>query len=167
MNILIVFATKHGCTKKCVSILSEKLDGKVDLFNLKETKRLNLDQYDKIVIGGSIYAGRIQKEVSKFCSENLNKLIEKKLGLFICCMNESSKEAQLNTSFPQELLSKAVAKEGFGGEFNFDDMNFMEKTIIKMISKSDKNLPKVDGKENISKLSVESINTFAEIINKA
>lgn len=166
MSNLIIYATKHGCTKKCAEILSEKLEGKADLLNLKETKGCNLDQYEKIIIGGSIYAGRIQKEVSKFCIENLNKLKEKKLGLFICCMNENSKEAQINTSFPEELLNIAVSKESFGGEFNFDHMNFMEKTIIKMISKSDENLPKIDVKENISKLSKENINKFAEKMNK-
>lgn len=167
MSSLIIYATKHGCTKKCAAILSEKLDGKADLLNLKETKEANLDQYEKIIIGGSIYAGRIQKEVSKFCIENLNKLKDKKLGFFICCMNENSKEAQINASFPEELLNIAAAKESFGGEFNFDHMNFMEKTIIKMISKGDENLPKIDVKENISKLSGESINKFAEKMNKA
>ncbi|KOA20430.1 protoporphyrinogen IX dehydrogenase [Clostridium homopropionicum DSM 5847] len=167
MRNLILYATKHGCTKKCAAILSQKLDGEVDLFDLKEIKGVNYDQYDKVIIGGSIYAGRIQKEVSRFCIENIDKLKEKKLGLFICCMNESIKETQINTSFPEELLNSAVVKDSFGGEFNFDHMNFMEKTIVKMISKSDPNLPKVDGKENISKLSEDSINKFAEKINKA
>jgi hypothetical protein len=39
--------------------------------------------FDKVVNGDSIYISKIQKEVTEFCSSNLNALKEKKVGLFI------------------------------------------------------------------------------------
>jgi menaquinone-dependent protoporphyrinogen oxidase len=169
MSTLIIYATKHGCVKSCAEKLSQGLTGKVDIINIKERGISNLDVYDKVVIGGSIYAGRIQKEISDFCSTNLSVLKEKKTGLFICCMVKNNEEAQINGSFPEELLTSAVVKESFGGEFKFKDMNFAEKVITKMVSKA---LSKKDGsmaisdmKQDMSTISEDKINKFATIIN--
>ncbi|GAA0181489.1 flavodoxin domain-containing protein [Clostridium sediminicola] len=166
MKTLIVFSTKYGTTEKCAKILKEKLNGDIDLCNLKKTDEVEIFNYDKVIIGGSIYVGQIQKEVKKFCSENLNKLKKKRVGLFICCMNEKSGQEQLNNSFPKELLISAVAKETFGGEFRFSKMNFFEKFIIKTISKKDENMPPIDTKKDISKIVEENINKFVQYIEK-
>lgn len=63
-------------------------------------------------------------------------LENKSIGLFICGMQGSDvMEAELNSNFPQGLLKIAVAKECLGGEFVFEKMNFMEKIIVKKVSK--------------------------------
>lgn len=159
MKTLVAYGTKHGCTEKCATILSEKLEGKVDLYNLKETKDVELSEYDKVVIGGSIYMGKIQKEVVEFCSKNLNTLKNKKIGLFICCMRDGDlAETEINDSFPQELLACASAKGYFGGEFIFKKMNFLERLIVKKVSNIDK---------DTSNVLEENINRFAEMMNNA
>jgi menaquinone-dependent protoporphyrinogen IX oxidase len=40
---------------------SEKLTDKADIVNLNESAAVDLSQYEKVIIGGSIYADRIQK----------------------------------------------------------------------------------------------------------
>lgn len=165
MSILIAYATNHGCAEKCAEILNGKLSEKADLCNLKKGNAPDLSKYDKVIIGGSIYAGKIQKAVKEYCANNLNELKGKKLGFFICCMSvEEPAKAQLNSSFPSELLSIAAAKEVFGGGFTFSDMNFFEKFIIKMVAKSQKRTP-VDTKKDISHLFDENINKFAQAMN--
>lgn len=171
MNTLIIYATKHGTTGACAKKLSEKLKGKVDLHNLRIGSIPDLAKYDKVIIGGSIYAGRIQKEVSEFSQKNLNELKGKKIGLFICCMIEKSAEMQLNASFPKELLDSAVAKESFGGELKFSDMSFGEKVITKMVakmlSKSGDSSGEIDMKKDKSMICEESITRFAQLMNNA
>lgn len=136
MKTLIAYGTKYGFTKKCVDLLKNKLNGDIEIINLKDTKRINLDQFDTVVVGGSIYMGQIRKEVSDFCNDNLNSLQNKKLGLFVCGMREGEEaKEQINTVFPQELISKAIVTSAFGGEFVFKKMNFMEKMVVKKIVK--------------------------------
>ncbi|MDF2474260.1 MAG: flavodoxin [Lachnospiraceae bacterium] len=157
MNTLIVYASKYGCTKKCAELLSKELQGKSDLVNLKSSDNIHISEYDRIIIGGSIYAGRIQKEVKEFCCENLERLKEKQIGLFICCMQEGKEiETELVQNFDSELVKIAIAKDGFGGEFNLDKMNFLEKFIVKKISKVTTN------KSNIL---TENIHHFAQAMN--
>ncbi len=157
MDILIAYGSKHGCTEKCVNLLKEKLDKKVDLINVKDASGIDLSKYEKVIIGGPIYMGKIQKEVSKFSYNNLEILKEKKIGLFICGMqSEEILEKQLNENFPRELLATAKSKEYFGGEFIFDKLRFIEKEVVKKVVKVNSDKSSIL-RENISK--------FAEKMN--
>ncbi len=157
MNTLIVYASKYGCTEKCVELLSKELIGKVDMINLKKVRDIDISKYEKIIIGGSIYIGKIQKEVIEFCSKNLDKLKEKRIGLFICGMQEGETiNTEISQNFNPELINIADAKEHFGGEFIFDKMNCLEKFIVKKVSKITSN------KSNILE---NNIHKFAQVMN--
>jgi menaquinone-dependent protoporphyrinogen oxidase len=157
MNTLIVYASKHGCTEKCAKLVSKELNDKVDIINLKNVMDIDISKYEKVIIGGSIYIGKIQKEVTEFCSKNLDKLKEKRIGLFICGMQEGDRiNTELNQNFTSELTKIAKAKEYLGGEFILDKMNFMEKMIVKKVSKVTSN------KSNILE---DNIHKFAQAMN--
>lgn len=150
MKTLVVYGTKYGCTEKCATMLSEKLTGTVDLRNLKTAGNVDPSQYDRVIIGGSIYMGQIQKEVREFCTKNLAVLQGKKVGLFICSMREGElAENELKTVFPQELVASAVAQGYFGGAFIFKKMNFLEKMIVKKVANVDKDTYNIN-EENIA-----------------
>jgi menaquinone-dependent protoporphyrinogen oxidase len=156
MKTGIFYATTHGCTEKCALKLQAGLSGEIKIFNIKKNPKLQIDTYDTILIGGSIHAGRIQKSIQKFCEKHLNVLLKKKIGLFVCCMEKGEKaEEQLKNSFPPELLDHAKAKGCFGGAFDFDKMNFIEKAIIKKVANID---------HSISSISEESIQKFIKDI---
>lgn len=152
MSTLIAYATKYGFTKTCAEMLAKKIDGEADICDLSKSHP-DPAQYDKVIIGGSIYAGRIRKPVTRFCTENLHTLKNKKLGLFICGMAEGDNaRRQLESSFPKELLSAAVARESFGGGYDLHQMNFLESFIMRKISGSD---------ENRSRILEENMTSFA------
>jgi len=159
MSTLIVYATKYGCTEKAVKRLADYLGEGTQLLKVdsKDNKVLELEEYDTVVVGGSIYAGNIQQEVKKFCSENINTLLQKKLGLFICCgMSEKAGE-QLENSFDKKLLEHAISRGYFGYEFNFDRMNFVSRFMVKKLAKV---------KENKSEIKDENIKEFAEKLQR-
>ena len=157
MNTLIVYSSKYGCTEKCAKLLSKELKDEVDLINLKETKEIDISKYGKVIIGGSIYIGKIQKEVTEFSTKYLDKLKGKRIGLFICGMQENDViQSEIEQNFPPELIKIAVAKECFGGEFILDKMSFMDKMIVKKVSKVTSN------KSNILE---DNIHKFAQAIN--
>lgn len=166
MKTLIVYATKHGGTKECVRLLANKLIGSIEQCNLKCESIPDLQQYDQLIIGGSIYVGKIQKEVSEFCNNNIESLKDKKNGFFICGMQEGDiAKTQLKDAFPDVLLKNAIVIESFGGKFDFKDMNFFERFIVKMVTKNDKSLPAKDTAGVISMISENNIQKFATAMN--
>jgi len=112
LTTLIVRATKHGCTKKCANEPKNRLAGQTELVNLKKSVKIDLNDYVAIIIGGSIHAGQIQKRVKRFCSNRFDLLNQKRIGLFVCCMEEGEKATnQFNEAFPKELMNHASATE--------------------------------------------------------
>jgi len=157
MATLIIYSTKHGCTEKCALSLAGKLLDEVKLHNLKDTPQPDLTPYDTVVIGGSIYVGKIQKELQHYCRENLPELLKKRLGLFICCMYEGEvAQKQLLEAFPPEMVEQAVVMAAFGGEFVLEKMGLLEKMIVKKVAKVE---------HSVSKLSGERIEHFAAAMN--
>ena len=145
MKTLIAFCTTHGCTEKTANELKNFLGNNTTLCNLKKDQVPDLDIFDRIIIGGSIHAGKIQKTVKLFCDRNIEILKQKELGLFICCM-ESGENAQkqLVNAFPAELHDAAKASTYFGGEFNFGKMNFFEKLMVKKIAHVEESISMID-----------------------
>src|SRR4051812_28007724 len=102
---LIVYCSSHGTTEKAVRFLRECLEGEVLAVELKREKvKFDLSNFDTIIIGGSIHAGNIQRKIKQFITHNFDTLLEKEVGLFLCCMldGETAIE-QFNHAFPQEL----------------------------------------------------------------
>lgn len=158
MNTLIVYATKHGCSESCARMLCKQLTGNVELYNLKEGRVPVLAKYDRVIIGGSIHMGKIQKEVHDFCTNNIDILFDKKIGLFVCGMLFEKANEELNNSFPKELLTQAIAKEFFGGEYRFNRMNYIDRLIVKKVAKVN---------NDVSQVKEENITRFAALMNSS
>ena len=153
MKNLIIYATKHGSTKKCAELLRTKLNGKTTIVSVDDRELPDLDHFDNIVIGGSIYFGKIQKKLFKFVENNLDLLLSKRVAFFICSGEE--KMEYIVKSFPNKLLNQAVSKQFFGGELIMSKMSFFEKIILKIIKAKD-----------YSRISESNIEELANNINK-
>jgi len=158
MKTLIVYATTHGCTGKVASELKEQIGAGTDICNLKNETIPCLAQYGRVIIGGSIHAGKIQKRVKDFCASNLDVLLKCEVGLFICCLEEGEvARRQLNNSFPPELMQHAKSSAVLGGSINFDKMNFIERLIIKKGAKIE---------ESVSRVNHDAVTRFAVNMDK-
>lgn len=76
-------------TKKVAEYIAKKTDS--DIFNLKEITLINMDDYDSIIFGTGIHAGKPYKPLVEFLEKNKDNLNGKKLHLFIECMYNGEK----------------------------------------------------------------------------
>lgn len=158
LKTLILYSSKYGTTEKCAELLASQLKGSVSAINLKKDSIKDIKEYDYVLIGGSIYAGTIDKAVKSFIEANEELLKGKNTGLFLCC---SEKEKALNefmkNNFPAWLMEKAFVKEHLGHEIKLEEMNFFERGLLKHIMKV---------KESYSKIDNEAIARLAGNINR-
>ncbi len=75
MNTLLAYSSLTGNTKKLCSGVYEKLKNETDIeiLTVKESKNLNFDDYDNIIVGFWIDKGTANKEARKFISKIKNK----------------------------------------------------------------------------------------------
>ena len=158
MKTAIIYQTKHGYAEKCAKSLKEGICCETELFDLgKKGERPDLDQFSMVILGGSVYAGKLQKEILDYWEANKEKLLEKKIALFSCNMTQGEEnEKQLSKIFPEEILAKSFCTLSLGGKFDFSKLNFLEKMIVKKVAKVESDQENVQS-ENI-KLLTEKIN---------
>lgn len=159
MKTAITYCTTHGCTERIACKIKNSLGGDIQLINLKKDSDPKIGCYDRIIIGGSIHAGQIQKRVKEFCLKNLDELKNKELGLFICCMEEDLEKAQIQllNAFPKELHHQAKATACLGGEFNFEKMNYLQRMIVKKLAHVE---------NSVSRINEEAIKGFTKKLDR-
>lgn len=157
MKTAICYATKSGTTKECAELLKKQLPDAV-LCNV-ETDKVTLDNYDCIIVGGSIRMGKLHKAAAKFITDNKAALMNKKCAFFICCGFPDQAEAFLVQNIDKELLSHSVCAATFGGKMELEKLSGMDKFIAKAVGNSMKNDP-----NKIPRILPENIKQFAEAV---
>lgn len=161
MKTLIVYGSTYGYTEDCANFLARHLKGDVNIVNIVTGAPPPLDDFENIIIGGSIYIGRIQRQIIKFCKENAKALAGKRVSLFICGGLPEGLDQYFKESFPKELLDAAIAKEYFGGELRHEKIKPMHRLMAKAV----KSISAKAGKTLASPMP-KNITKLAEIINQ-
>lgn len=148
MKTLIVYATKQGTAKLVAEKLKTKLIGETELVDLNVNSPRNLIEYDNIILGGSIYIGKIQKQMKSFVEENLSLLLNKRVCVYICAAEKNEKlEKELTDAFPEALLTKALFRDRVGESIDFNRLNFFNRMITKKVMGTTQSYVNIDEKK--------------------
>ncbi|MEJ5228843.1 MAG: flavodoxin domain-containing protein [Pseudothermotoga sp.] len=138
MKTLILYDTYTGTTEKCANLLAQNLND-AEVVNISKQKVPSLEAYDLVVLGTYVHAGKISKKIQDFCRKNLEILKTKKIGIFFCMLRgDQGIEEYTKANFSEDLLKAVKVKEYFGGELNYEKMNFFFRFILKQIEKKTK-----------------------------
>ena len=140
-KFLIIYSTTDGHTKKiCQRIKNFLTDGNlVELLSLEDAKKVDLSNFEKIIIGASIRYGKHSKELYKFINLNKNILDQKKSAFF--SVNVVARKPEKNTAETNPYINKflKISKwkpnkiSVFAGKVDYPNYNFFDKYIIKFI----------------------------------
>ena len=138
---LIIFSTTDGHTKKiCERIVNflnnEKL---VKIVSLDEATKLDLSEFQKIIIGASIRYGKHSRKLYKFIKLN-KRILDQKEGVFFS-VNVVARKFEKNTPETNPYIKKFLKiskwqpkKLGvFAGKVDYPSYNIFDKYIIKLI----------------------------------
>ena len=140
-NILIIYSTTDGHTKTiCERIKNFLTNGNfVELLSLEDAKKVDLYNFEKIIIGASIRYGKHSRELYKFINLNKNTLDQKKNAFF--SVNVVARKPEKNTAETNPYINKflKISKwkpnkiSVFAGKVDYPNYNFFDKYIIKFI----------------------------------
>lgn len=160
MKIGILYASKYGSTAECAKRIAAELRDEattVELVSLQKNPRVDIVDYDFIILGSGAYGGTVMAPMREFCAANLARLMEKKVALFFCGIFEGDKlAAEKLVAYPTSLQAHAVAYEFFGGEIDFEKLGFFARQFVKAFGI----------KESFSTIDQEKINRFIVTISK-
>jgi len=134
MRTLIAYRTKYGTTAACARELAQKIGGEVTVVDLADAHAPDVAAYDVVLIGGSIHAGKIQRQVGSFCEKNRPALLARKVGVFLCCLFTGEEAAiQMQSAFPDWLLAHAFARAFPGGEIRYGGLTLIDRLLVRSL----------------------------------
>jgi len=138
---LIIYSSTDGHTKTICERITNNLDDEnlVKITSLKDANKLDLFEFDKIIIGASIRYGKHSKELYKFIELNKNVLDQKESIFF--SVNVVARKLEKNSPETNPYIKKFLKiskwkpkKIGvFAGKVDYPKYGFFDKYIIKLI----------------------------------
>ena len=138
---LILFSSVDGQTEKiCSKIYSEiKKNDDVKIISIEESKLIDINNFDKIIIGASIRYGKHRKGVYDFIKNN-KSILEQKFTAFFT-VNIVARKSGKNTPETNPYVKKflKISKwtpdvlEVFAGKLEYPKYGFFDKHAIRFI----------------------------------
>ena len=131
MKTIVVYKSKGGYTKKYAEWLAESLD-----CDIKENASFgDIADYDIIICGGGIYAGRING--AKLITKNLAKLSGKKLVLFAVGASVGRPEEleEFWTKALEDTVRDRIPHFYLRGGFDYGRLGGVDRFMMNMLKK--------------------------------
>ena len=140
-QVLVTYATKHGATAENAEKIGEVLQEAgvaTDVVPVKQAK--DLSPYTAVILGSAVYIGAWRKEAVKFLEANEPALADRDVWLFSSGPTGEGDPVELMDGwrFPekQQPVADRIQPHDimlFHGEIDMDDLNFIERTMIKNV----------------------------------
>jgi menaquinone-dependent protoporphyrinogen oxidase len=141
-RILVAYASKHQATAEIAETVGDTLrqfaSFTVDVQPAETIKELK--GYDAVVLGSAVYAGQWQSAATEFLKGYVTELAQRPVWVFSSgpTGEGDTKELLKGWEFPEALkpvLEQIKPREVavFHGKLDPSELNFFEKTIVKMV----------------------------------
>jgi menaquinone-dependent protoporphyrinogen oxidase len=146
MKTLICYAGKYSTAKKVADELAGLLGSQTKTHDLKYPLNVRIEDFDAVVIGGSVYMGKLNPLVNKFCIQHESIMLNKYIGVFICGLQEDKFKQIYESNIPQNIRTFVTSCKFVGGEIQFSRLNFLEKWIIRKVAGIHQDISKINHK---------------------
>lgn len=141
MKTLILYLSYDGQTKKIAEKIADQLQTteQVILINLTQAKDLDLNSFDKILIGASVRYGKFNPLLTRFIQQH-SELLNKKISGFFS-VNLTARKADKNSPqtniYTRKLLDNITwcpqLVAVFAGALFYPRYSFFDRTMIRFI----------------------------------
>lgn len=101
MKTLIIYKSKHGAGKEVAQYVQQKLSA-----DLREAdSALSWEGYERIICVGSIYAGRLAKQLIACIHANTQELAGKSVCMLLCGMSDAAPEKSLQRIWERRFIN--------------------------------------------------------------
>jgi menaquinone-dependent protoporphyrinogen oxidase len=172
-KIVIIYSTTDGHTREICSRLQKIIeqDGhQVTLIPIEDASEVELNKFNKIVIGASIRYGKHSKKIYEFIGNNQQILDEKPNAFF--SVNVVARKPDKNQPETNPYLKKFLSQISwkpkelavFAGKIDYQKYTIFDRLMIRMIMWITKG--PTDPKSNIEFTDWNQVNNFGQLISK-
>jgi len=160
---IVLYFSKYGSTKKYAGWIAEELKG--DICDIKDARPNQLHEYDTIVLGSALYAGRIKG--LHLLVDNYEKIKDKKIIVFTCGVADYRKAEncdsiykRLEEAIPKNILD-SIKVFYLRGSIDYKKLSFIYKIMMGMV----RNMVLKKGAGNLNEENKEFLETFGKTVD--
>jgi menaquinone-dependent protoporphyrinogen oxidase len=172
-KILIIFSTTDGHTRKICLRLQEVIENQgnqVTVISVDDVSGIDLNSYDKIVVGASIRYGKHSPKIYEFIKENMQILDAKSNAFFT--VNVVARKAEKNTpetnpyliKFLRQISWKPKKLAVFAGKIDYQKYSSLDRFMIRLIMWMTKG--PTDPKANIEFTNWKQVEEFGQLVSE-
>jgi len=144
MKALVVYGTRGGATKQIADEIGKTLDEQgfaATVRNAKETRGIDVNAYDLVIVGSSVWATMWKRQATGFVKRNAKKLAGKKVALFSSGLlgSEPAKADEARKSIERQSAKfpaiRPLALAYFGGYVDFEHPPFFARPMATAMKK--------------------------------
>ena len=141
-NVVLIYSTVDGHTLEICERLRDIVEGEghqVTLRELNESSQIDLQPFDRVVIGASIRYGKHRPDVARFIDANQAALEAKKGAFFSvnAVARKPEKRTPETNPYARKFLEAIAWKPDlvaiFAGKIDYPSYGFVDKTMIRFI----------------------------------
>jgi menaquinone-dependent protoporphyrinogen oxidase len=138
-KILIAYATTEGQTAKIAEYMANVIRGQgheAQALDLKRSKDVPLDDYDAVIVGGSIHMGKHQNDVADFVSANrvrLERLPSAFFSVSLAAHGDLENAEAYVANFEQQTGWHPTKVGLFGGALLYRQYGLLRRYMMKRI----------------------------------
>lgn len=157
MKILVLYGTTEGQTRKICEFIAEKLRSKGDLVTVTDasapTARVDLRDYESVIVAASIHVGQYQRAVVQFVRDNhvrLNEMPSAFVSVSLSIVDSDAEErkslATITDNFKAYTGWTNAEVHHVAGAFRVGEYNFFKGWVMRLVA-WEKNLKLEPGKD--------------------
>lgn len=146
MKAAVVYASRTGTAARCAKRLAERLEA--DLLEITRASRgknacdfPDVTAYDAVILGGGIRMGRLPRELRRWASRWESALLQKQVGLFLCCCFENQTADYFRGNFSAPLREHACCSDCLGGELDPASLRGTDRLVAGLVLNSQGHTP--------------------------
>ncbi len=169
-RVLMLHSSREGQTVKILRFMEQELgEGfKCELVNLHDDPKVELSQYDKVIVGASIRYGHLNTKLYSFIQENQKALTESDNAFF--CVNltarKPGKDIPENSAYIKKFLAKSPWQPKkiavFAGALFYPRYRLFDRVMIRFIMKITGG--ETDTSKEVEYTDWEKVRTFCDIL---
>ena len=140
MKILVTVASRHGATGEIGEVIASVLrDAGLAVQARSPSDVTSLDDYDAVVLGSAVYAGRWMEDARRFAQRHHEQLSARRVWLFSSGPIGEPLAPTEESADAIKLARDLAAREHrtFAGRIDPDALGWVERTITRMVKAPD------------------------------
>ncbi|WP_295906144.1 menaquinone-dependent protoporphyrinogen IX dehydrogenase [uncultured Vibrio sp.] len=144
MKALFLYSSQDGQTKKIIHYIQSELNADdCEVMDIHSIDRIDLSQYERVLIGASIRYGHLNKKLYQFIEQNKQQLSGNKVAFF--CVNltarkeDQGKDTPEGSAYIRTFLKKSPWNPEligvFAGALYYPRYKWFDRVMIRFIMK--------------------------------